>query len=333
MSITVVVHGERPPTPGRETPPAITFDMPRVVLGRAESCDVRLPERTVSLRHASLRQRGSEWLLIDEGSLNGTRMGRILLSAQAPRVLGAHELVRVGKVWLELSQGQEPATKSPASAAKAIALAIVADQLAEDGEEGRPTAHVVDGLELGRQFLLGDGNVVIGRSKDAEWILEDGEASRRHAEIERRGDAFFVRDLGSKTGTLLDDEPLGDAFVAWRHGATLRIGNTTLRFEHAAIEALRELEHAPDRKAAASELELGATEPAIVAPEDPIDFDVTPEDAIGEPEATPDPTSDRETSLARGKRKGQWNLTDLAVVMLALGVMSLSAVGYFVLLR
>jgi pSer/pThr/pTyr-binding forkhead associated (FHA) protein len=333
MSITVVVHGEKSPSAARETPPqAITFDMPRVVLGRAESCDVRLPHRTVSLRHATLRQRGSDWLLVDEGSLNGSRLGRVLLSAQAPRVLGPREVIRLGKVWIELIQGQEPATKSSGGAAKSIALAMIADQLADDGEEARPMVRVVEGPETGRLFLLGEGSVVIGRSKDAEWVLEDGEASRRHAEVERRGDAFFVRDLGSKTGSFLDDAPLGESFVAWKPGATLRIGVTSLRFEHAALEALAEIERAPDRKVPASELELAAAEPAIVAPEDPIDLDVTPEDATAEPE--PEPTPEPDLALAKASRgKGLWSVTDLAVVVLALGVMSLSAVGYFVLLR
>src|SRR6188474_810176 len=75
--------GQAAPRP----PLSITLDAPRVIIGRGEGCEVRLPDASVSHRHASIRQRGAEYIVLDEGSANGTFVGPVRLSPQAPRVL------------------------------------------------------------------------------------------------------------------------------------------------------------------------------------------------------------------------------------------------------
>src|SRR5438034_707105 len=79
----------------------LTFDAPRIVIGRGEGCEVRLPDPSVSARHASIRARGAEYLLVDENSKNGTLLGKVLLSPMSPRVLKTGDRVRAGRVWLE----------------------------------------------------------------------------------------------------------------------------------------------------------------------------------------------------------------------------------------
>lgn len=49
--------------------------------------------------------------------------------------------------------------------------------------------------------------------------------SRRHAEIRRSGTTFVLRDLGSKNGTFIDDQPLQPGLdVELRDGAVIRFG-------------------------------------------------------------------------------------------------------------
>ncbi|MHC4247735.1 MAG: HEAT repeat domain-containing protein [Planctomycetota bacterium] len=55
--------------------------------------------------------------------------------------------------------------------------------------------------------------------------VPDGGASREHAEIVRRGDELFIRDLGSRNGTLLNKRRIdGEARLAF--GDRVRIANT-----------------------------------------------------------------------------------------------------------
>jgi predicted component of type VI protein secretion system len=123
MAVTIVVlSGSAPGEPEL----SLTLDSPRIVIGRGEGCEVRLPDPSVATRHASLRQRGGEYVILDEGSRNGTFLGPVRLPPQTPRVVRTGERVRVGRVWLELRIAPALVMGSTAAAAKELALSLVA---------------------------------------------------------------------------------------------------------------------------------------------------------------------------------------------------------------
>src|SRR6188768_3225820 len=128
MALTVVVRSGDHPTPLK-----ISLDAPRIVIGRGEGCEIRLPDPSVSHRHASIRQRGSDYVVIDEGSTNGTFVGPVRLSPQAPRVLRSGELLRLGRVWLEVRIEHAPVTMSQKIVTRDIALGLVASALSAQG--------------------------------------------------------------------------------------------------------------------------------------------------------------------------------------------------------
>src|SRR5437867_8214094 len=60
-----------------------------------------------------------------------------------------------------------------------------------------------------RELKVEDGLVTIGRALDNSVALEDdSNVSRYHAEIEKRGDTFWLIELGSSNGTTLNDRPV-----------------------------------------------------------------------------------------------------------------------------
>lgn len=83
------------------------LNTPVVTLGRAEGCEVRLRERNVSRRHASLRRgpRGS-WLLIDHDSYNGSFLNGRRLVGESP--LSPRDVVQIGDYFLSIDAGAEP---------------------------------------------------------------------------------------------------------------------------------------------------------------------------------------------------------------------------------
>jgi len=72
------------------------------------------------------------------------------------------------------------------------------------------------------------GTLVLGR---ADLAGADESISRRHLEFSRSGNCYFVRDLGSKNGTMVGGTALeADAPpVEVRHGDRLKIGDVFLR--------------------------------------------------------------------------------------------------------
>ncbi len=55
---------------------------------------------------------------------------------------------------------------------------------------------------------LRDEITIIGRHPDCTIPLPSSTVSRRHAQIRREGGQFFLRDLNSTNGTLLNREPV-----------------------------------------------------------------------------------------------------------------------------
>jgi FHA domain-containing protein len=105
------------------------------------------------------------------------------------------------------------------------------EQVADEG--GSDDAWLVveegGGLKKGERFDL-FGGVSLGRSPDADIRLDDRYASGIHARVFNRGGAYYVEDMGSTNGTLLNSHDLhGEAEL--QHGDAIRIGDTELRLE------------------------------------------------------------------------------------------------------
>jgi pSer/pThr/pTyr-binding forkhead associated (FHA) protein len=94
-----------------------------------------------------------------------------------------------------------------------------------------------------RSVLLGDGEVVIGRSSYCSLVLDHDSLSRIHASLRIVGDGVELSDLGSSNGTLVngqaingptrvtpaDEIRLGKVKI-WLEVASARVSETTGRF-------------------------------------------------------------------------------------------------------
>jgi pSer/pThr/pTyr-binding forkhead associated (FHA) protein len=332
-----------PPTGGTQL--SITCDAPLVVIGRGEGCDVRLPDPSVSHRHATIRQRGHEYILVDEGSANGTFIGTVKLGAQAPRILKHGDLARIGRVWLEVRFDNQVPPAQGMLATKELALALVARALDAQGELGGPRIVVTDGPDRAKSLSLDEpGRIyILGRGREVDLVLEDSDASRRHVQVVRRADQVIVRDLGSKNGAELAGERLDQRDRLWRLDQELRIGKNAFAYRHPAIEALGELERAADEKIREGEA-IAPPEPSVTPPAAPADPSsnessarggaVHPSDGTGHPLGAGGPIAElpRRAAAARPRKPG-WTSTDFVVVLLAVGVLALSVIGLFWLLR
>jgi hypothetical protein len=81
----------------------------------------------------------------------------------------------------------------------------------------------------GRRVKLAEGVNMIGRLPDCAVPLSDPQSSRHHAELRRAADGVTLVDLGSTNGTYVNGVRVHDQDL--RDGDTIRVGNTTLRFE------------------------------------------------------------------------------------------------------
>jgi len=99
--------------------------------------------------------------------------------------------------------------------------------------------------------------ITIGRHSSNEIQISDDSASRFHAEIEHRPNGYYVRDLDSRNGLLVNNAPVLEHHL--HDGDEIRIGQTRLAFHHATdANVVSDNERTlvlmlPDRKRAAEE--------------------------------------------------------------------------------
>jgi hypothetical protein len=105
----------------------------------------------------------------------------------------------------------------------------VADGVEPAGTDAFLVVEEGGGLNKGEHFDL-FGGISLGRSADADIRLDDRYASGIHARVFNRSGGYFVEDMNSTNGTLLNSRELhGEAELS--PGDLIRIGDTEFRFE------------------------------------------------------------------------------------------------------
>jgi pSer/pThr/pTyr-binding forkhead associated (FHA) protein len=327
MPITVIVRHQ-----GGD-PTRLTFDgTQRVVIGRGSGSDVRLPDPSVSHRHASLRAQGSDFALIDEGSTNGTFVGAVRIAARTSRIVRSGDMVRVGRVWLELRIDRDLVTRNLAAATRDLALALVSQAMAAMGTDRTPKVRVVEGRDQGAVLPLAeDGRVhTIGRAPHCDLVLADPDSSREHVHVILRAGAVFLRDRAAKNGTYVGEARVSDdEEVLWRPMNMVRIGRTVLALEEPISDALADIERVADEPLDAEPRSLRP--PAPVESSAPAASDETSASPVVAAEAGS--TSEAPARARATKGRGRWSVADVLVMTAAVTVLALSLAGLVWLLH
>ncbi|GAA4727216.1 FHA domain-containing protein [Isoptericola chiayiensis] len=144
--------------------------------------------------------------------------------ALPPREAGVDTTAHLGRV---AASGEEQTPRIPLTAEEAAAVSALP----------RHSALLVvqyGSGAVGERFLLDQDRTVAGRSERADIFLDDVTVSRKHAEFQRDGDRFVVRDIGSLNGTYVNRDRI-DAVVL-HTGDEVQIGKFRMSF-HASPQA------------------------------------------------------------------------------------------------
>jgi pSer/pThr/pTyr-binding forkhead associated (FHA) protein len=282
MAVTVSVCLDAP-----EGTRTLSFDAPRIVIGRSASCDVRLPDRSVSQHHATIRQERDHYVVVDEASTNGTYVNGERLPSRGRRILRGATRIRTGRIQIEVQVAQAAAPSTTVDETRALALEIVAGA-GWIQTQSPPVVTATEGPDEGKSLTLEERDRVyrLGRSPDADLELTDEDASREHVELRCDNAGVWVRDCGSKNGTVLNDRPLPSGrSMLWEAKLPIRIGETGFALKDAASAKLSELTDAPDERISnvpgnvPDDLTFGPRSPALQTP-------MTPADAAAAPPAS-----------------------------------------------
>ncbi|MCI0398652.1 MAG: FHA domain-containing protein [Chloroflexi bacterium] len=178
---------------GRE-PQIYTLQSAELTVGRAPQNDIVIADNLVSREQARLRRVGAGYELLPlTTATNALYMdGKVI---KEPTLLKHGAILRIGG-------------GRPGEIVSMVYLSPV---------EG-------PGAQAEQTILFEDNNLItIGRDKSNDIVLDAPTISRFHAQVERVGRRYRVRDLRSANGTFVDDRPVvGEAWL--QQDTTLRIG-------------------------------------------------------------------------------------------------------------
>ena len=83
-------------------------------------------------------------------------------------------------------------------------------------------------IPLGVVFPL-EGWINVGRAATSDIVLDEQFVSSTHARLVPRGQFFYVEDLGSTNGTVVNEKQVTEAQL--KMDSRLRVGETTFRYE------------------------------------------------------------------------------------------------------
>ena len=122
-----------------------------------------------------------------------------------------------------------PAWQPPAAApagGQVDTLAIGTKPPASVGSGPQAEFTIEAGPDAGHTYRAGESPLRIGRSPDNDLMLRDPATSGHHARIERRATQFWIVDLGSTNGTLVNGEPIQEKEL--NHGDRITIGQNAV---------------------------------------------------------------------------------------------------------
>jgi Protein of unknown function (DUF3662)/FHA domain len=101
--------------------------------------------------------------------------------------------------------------------------------------EPEPEREVISLTVAGRQHVITEPRVVLGRSRDAGVRISDVNISRKHAEVRQEDSTYWVVDLGSTNGTLVNGKRVDRQRL--RDGDRITLGSTEIVFGRSLMKS------------------------------------------------------------------------------------------------
>jgi pSer/pThr/pTyr-binding forkhead associated (FHA) protein len=311
---------------------AFPFDQARIVLGRASSADVRIPSPTVSEAHASVQMRGSDWLLTDLGSRNGTKHNGQRVMPERTKKLQDGDLLELGNYVLSFHTGVVMTEPMSAERTAELARRLWREaQTARGVKLDAASLRVVNGPRAGVRLEIppAPSRLHIGAHDACQLQLPEAVLARETLEVVHDVEGVLIRSMSGDTVIQLS----GYRYKArrLRDRDELQVGTTRLMFEEPAQVEIDSLKGTPDQPVSLRPSQPVAPPAEQRKPHKPRsddDTERTQTAKAGRNSETPRP----EAAVSSAPRTGP-TVAELVIYALAIAVLLASGLALALLLR
>jgi pSer/pThr/pTyr-binding forkhead associated (FHA) protein/tetratricopeptide (TPR) repeat protein len=187
------------------------------LVGRGQECDIIIPEAYVSRVQAKVSFENGRHFIKNLGR-NALRVNNRTTTGD---FLKPGDEITFGKACFLYQAGAEPAAGSNSEA-----KTILASDTADTPPERRLVCTSPAGLATA--YRLSQPKIVIGRSQEADIVMDDPSVSRYHCVIEAREGVYHIRNISASNPLTINHEPANEKRLY--SGDQLKIGAWSLAF-------------------------------------------------------------------------------------------------------
>ena len=212
----------------REMRTGRTIAVPRagMLIGRSEECQLVVPGRGVSRRHALLEPYATGFAVSDL-SANGTLVNGI--KCRDHQALSSGDVVRIGLEDYRVENGSAIHAPQSESQRPTEFVPTVSAPIENERPEPLASLEVTRGALRGTHYSIERPVCAIGSSRANDLRLNDSSVAPHHATLLLKGDTWYVTDLRSRYGTFVNGYRVATE-RALAPGCTLTCGHVTLVF-------------------------------------------------------------------------------------------------------
>jgi hypothetical protein len=162
--------------------------------------------------------------------LEHARLEKLALLSRPDIAFHTDERLSLGEFGIQARMVRTPDEEHPEPVQGDVGHTMIfsSDRLRPPDAGPAPSTAIV--VAEGRRMVVGRTGATIGRSRDCDIVLADGNVSRRHAEVLPTEDGWSVSDLSSTNGVLVNGRRIAGA-TALKAGDRIELGTSELRFE------------------------------------------------------------------------------------------------------
>lgn len=211
-----------------------------ISIGRAAGASIVLDDPTISRLHAVIFPLGGGWVLQRKANfgavlLNGTEVENAPLDGGEEIKIGPFSI----RVEIDAPQPTSLTGSKGVSSSKAMVPAQDNTGALDTGGDGDGRTRFVQAgvsalfrMEPGSanldEFLMEKDVAIFGRGSNCDVVLTEKKASRKHFEVRRQGLSFFLKDLNSANGTVVNGSAVTEAELV--AGDQIQVGESKIQF-------------------------------------------------------------------------------------------------------
>lgn len=206
-----------------------------VNIGRESTNEFMIPLTTVSRNHARISLLDNQYFIEDLGSSHGSMLNGAKLTANDKKLLRDNDVITLTKARITVNIVKAEAKKDIESTQVFAERAVqnILDQLGTENNDDVPFLRVMSGPDDGQKFMLRDKVVecVLGRSRDSDLVVNDANASRRHAIVKKDRNGVVFQCLGAKNLSQVNGKDVPRSTTKrLKNGDEIRIGEVKIVF-------------------------------------------------------------------------------------------------------